>query len=447
MSRLEKMKNQQNKQDTLKDKLAKAPNLNNSIPKLETTIPNNEQVKQRQDIKTFASQAGQAESPFDFDIKTALKKSIIADIQSPELTKAKKDIENEYKQALSEYKQDKDAAKWGRIAESLGQALTQLGAGAYGLKHGVDLSGIKFDKADWKSNIDSAMQELKMAREKRDEQLKGRSLGESRVLQRLAQLRQLEKEDIKPEDKISELDKEKLALEREKLGLKKRELEQKRIEKSKKISAGAEKAQREWEQSGKAAYLADKDRIESAISSLEKEDVKAGGIWGMAPKGARLAFASVIDSLGGEKLSKDIEEGVSAELDIAAVTAKSLRETLGGQFAQEEGKNIMKNMFHPGLSKEQLITNAKRIQTRLDRAAEAKSKGLSEKELKAAFQGNDPIGVKSEQEREFDKVRTKIQERKAKGKEPESYSAARKWLKANPNHPKAKAVREKLEGN
>lgn len=42
---------------------------------------------------------------------------------------------------------------WGQLAETVGHALVQMAAGAYGLKTNTDLSGIKFDKTDWELRL------------------------------------------------------------------------------------------------------------------------------------------------------------------------------------------------------------------------------------------------------------------------------------------------------
>lgn len=56
--------------------------------------------------------------------------------------------------------------EWLSVAETLGQALVQLGAGYHGLRTGRDLSGIQFQKKDWSKNIDQIMDKYKVDAQK-----------------------------------------------------------------------------------------------------------------------------------------------------------------------------------------------------------------------------------------------------------------------------------------
>jgi hypothetical protein len=64
-------------------------------------------------------------------------------------------------QVLATYKQNRKDTKMLQLAEMLGHAMTQLGAGLQGMRTGVDLSGLKFNKADWKADYDANVEELK----------------------------------------------------------------------------------------------------------------------------------------------------------------------------------------------------------------------------------------------------------------------------------------------
>lgn len=44
--------------------------------------------------------------------------------------------------------------EWGQVAERIGHALAQFGAGLHGERTGVDMSGLKFNKIDWERRLD-----------------------------------------------------------------------------------------------------------------------------------------------------------------------------------------------------------------------------------------------------------------------------------------------------
>lgn len=50
--------------------------------------------------------------------------------------------------------------EWMQVAQQLGNALLQLGAGAYGMKHGLDMSGVKFSQGDWESRLKNRLDNL-----------------------------------------------------------------------------------------------------------------------------------------------------------------------------------------------------------------------------------------------------------------------------------------------
>jgi hypothetical protein len=50
--------------------------------------------------------------------------------------------------------------QWAEVAERIGQAVVQMGAAMSGLRTGVDMSGLKFDKTDWKARNDQLIQNL-----------------------------------------------------------------------------------------------------------------------------------------------------------------------------------------------------------------------------------------------------------------------------------------------
>lgn len=76
-----------------------------------------------------------------------------------EVDKAK--FENKLDKIENWYNQEKDRLDKAELIESLGQAFTQLGAGLYGAKHGVDMSGLQFQKKDWGRKMDRLLDQFK----------------------------------------------------------------------------------------------------------------------------------------------------------------------------------------------------------------------------------------------------------------------------------------------
>lgn len=62
--------------------------------------------------------------------------------------------------ARDTFETNKNIDQWGAVGEKIAQAVAQLGAGLYGVKHGVDMSGLKFDKTDWNQQYNNNLEEL-----------------------------------------------------------------------------------------------------------------------------------------------------------------------------------------------------------------------------------------------------------------------------------------------
>lgn len=90
------------------------------------------------------------------------------------------------KKARQLYADNKKTTQWGEVAELLGHAVAKLGAGAYGLRHNVDMSGVKFDKSNWADDYNRLLAEL-------NSQLESVEKGRNR----------LSKEQEREEDKLS----------------------------------------------------------------------------------------------------------------------------------------------------------------------------------------------------------------------------------------------------
>lgn len=74
----------------------------------------------------------------------------------------KEDFSQDMAELRSWYTQAQDRLETGEIVERMAHALTQMGAGMWGLKHGTDMSGLKFDKADWDKKMDRTLSEFKV---------------------------------------------------------------------------------------------------------------------------------------------------------------------------------------------------------------------------------------------------------------------------------------------
>ncbi len=58
------------------------------------------------------------------------------------------------------YEAARSSNEWGQVADLIGQGLVRLGAGLYGMKHGVDVSGVKFNSFDWEKRLDGLRKNL-----------------------------------------------------------------------------------------------------------------------------------------------------------------------------------------------------------------------------------------------------------------------------------------------
>ncbi len=81
----------------------------------------------------------------------------------------------------AEFEARKGTLQWGEVAETFGRALSRLGAGLYGMRTGLDLSGAKFDSTDWTKRYDQSFDEYRT--ELNDAEKQAHERGE--VIQRL----------------------------------------------------------------------------------------------------------------------------------------------------------------------------------------------------------------------------------------------------------------------
>lgn len=110
-----------------------------------------------------------------------------------------------------------------------------------------------------------------------------------------------------------------------------------------------------WEQQGRGNYAKMEFELEEALNALENEENITGKIVG-----------SVLNTTGGELTyprAKAVQDYVLTTVQ------KSLRETLGAQFTEIEGKMLMDRAYNPLLSQEE---NAKRVRRLLGEIKTAK---------------------------------------------------------------------------
>ncbi len=134
--------------------------------KAQPGVPGPAQIKKRTQERAKVEQIAKApelKKPQDFD-KVMKQIDNISVGMSPEQKKIFEERRDKIQQAKDaaqkQFEETKDTNQWLQVAETIGQALVQLGAGAYGLKHNIDMSGLRFNKTDWSKNIDRAEREL-----------------------------------------------------------------------------------------------------------------------------------------------------------------------------------------------------------------------------------------------------------------------------------------------
>ena len=246
-----------------------------------------------------------------------------------------------------------ESTQWANVAEQVGHALTQIGSGMYGLKHNVDMSGVKFNKTSWADLLDKRLKIID------------------------TEMGQLERElgyHTEKKQKAADLARQ------DKLIQEERAFRAKESAKDRKA-----KATKQDKQAGKFSYAnfkADDDRLSRALDIYKKPDQMGTGVWAHVPKEARSLAASALGAIGFDDTGKKIAAGVEAERNVEAVVQKSLRQVLGGQFAQKEGERLIGSMFDPRLPVKTVIKNVERIQSRLRNAAQLQAQGQDVEDIK-----------------------------------------------------------------
>ena len=236
--------------------------------------------------------------------------------------------------ALQTEKRDEVAkSEWMQVAEMMGHALTQLGAGAYGLKHGVDMGGLKFDKMNWGKRLDTRLNlidgeigQLERATGKEEGKValtEQRATEEKRFRQQMKQ--QLDIAKAKSAGKVPSKSKTQEIIDKE-FG--------KNYAKSL-TSGGLSDSKKQITELGRV------------ITKLGTTDTATGPGVGLLPKIVR-------DVL--------LPEGAGLQDNVEEIIQRNLRTILGAQFTEKEGVRLISRAYNPRLDEKE---NIRRLNTLL----------------------------------------------------------------------------------
>lgn len=101
-------------------------------------------------------------------------------------------------------------------------------------------------------------------------------------------------------------------------------------------------------------------QLQTAMDALATSDMMTGPLISLIPEAAR------------KRLPFGISKGFAAQQTVEQVTAQSLRQILGGQFAMREGENLLKRAFDPAQQEAENIRRIRVTQATLQAAAQAR---------------------------------------------------------------------------
>ena len=236
--------------------------------------------------------------------------------------------------ALQTEKRDEVAkSEWMQVAEMMGHALTQLGAGAYGLKHGVDMGGLKFDKMNWGKRLDTRLNLID------------------------GEIGQLERATGKEEGKVALTEQ--------------RATEEKRFRQQMKQQLDIAKAK-------SAAKVPSKSKTQEIIDKeFGKNYAKSLTSGGLSDSKKQITeLGRVITKLGTTdtatgpgvgllpKIVRDVllPEGAGLQDNVEEIIQRNLRTILGAQFTEKEGVRLISRAYNPRLDEKE---NIRRLNTLL----------------------------------------------------------------------------------
>lgn len=246
------------------------------------------------------------------------------------------DTSEERRLAREAFEKSEKTRDYAEIADLISQGLTKYGAARAGMKSGQDLSGIQTPGYDWGAARQRARQKF------------GSDLADIRAREREA--KELEQEVRGLEEPASAP----VQPEEPKAPSKKPKLDLTPIEKEIDKQFGKEAAQYIGK-GGKAKADRNIKQLKEALNTLESgKDTLTGPVIGHMPDWLRSIAAP---------------ESLDLQGKVAGVVQQSLREILGGQFAEREGENLLKRSYDPTLEEG---FNKKRIEDLLTQLQEAK---------------------------------------------------------------------------
>jgi len=147
-----------------------------------------------------------------------------------------------------------------------------------------------------------------------------------------------------------------------------------------KLSKGEEAADRafgkEYEEyiagGGYAGVQKNLEAAKNAIGLMKSGEAETGGISGLLPKGVR----DVVNP-NMTRAQEALEQSVQA----------SLRQTLGAQFTEREGQQILQRTFNPRLSTEENIRRAEAVVADLEKRLQAKQAAAEHYESSGSLKG------------------------------------------------------------
>lgn len=91
---------------------------------------------------------------------------------SPEEAERREEAKDAIARAMEEAKRTKDVQRRGELFETIGHALTRLGAARAGMRSGVDLSQLDLQKTDWRGRRQEDERDLEREIKRREEEVK-----------------------------------------------------------------------------------------------------------------------------------------------------------------------------------------------------------------------------------------------------------------------------------
>jgi hypothetical protein len=188
----------------------------------------------------------------------------------------------------TEFAEAKKSLENRELAERLAQAFTQLGAGLYGMKTGQDMSGLKFDKADWGKRFDQLLTETRQKRE----EIRGSERGAERDFER--GVRATERAEDK-EFRKSEAEKD-------------RKL-RKTLEKTKATAKASADTLKQIEKTKKELNTQQKNQLKDTLKTLQevKKSIKAGEM-----KVDKDYISTLLRQAGDERSPEEIKKELSS---------------------------------------------------------------------------------------------------------------------------------------